>query len=69
MTVRRGASEAASLMTGVTVMTGDPGFADVKNGDYRLVKDSPAWKLGFKPIPVDKIGLYKDEFRTTIQKK
>ncbi len=69
VTVRRGASEAASLMTGVTVMTGDPGFADVKNGDYRLVKDSPAWKLGFKPIPVDKIGLYKDEFRTTIQKK
>ncbi len=43
----------------------DPGFMDADRGDYRLRKDSPAWKLGFKPIPVEKIGLYRDEFRRT----
>ena len=30
--------------------------------DARLLKEMP----GFKPIPFDKIGLYKDEYRTTI---
>lgn len=34
----------------------DPLFEDAKNGDYRLKKDSPAWKLGFQPIPLDEIG-------------
>ena len=29
--------------------------------DYRLTPDSPALKLGFKPIPVEKIGPYKDD--------
>lgn len=29
----------------------DPGFVNLKKGDYRLRKDSPAWKCGFKPLP------------------
>ncbi len=29
----------------------------------RLRPDSPAFKLGFQPIPVDKIGLYRDAYR------
>jgi hypothetical protein len=33
---------------------------------FQLRDDSPAWKLGFQRIPLEKIGLYKDEFRTTL---
>ncbi len=47
----------------------DPGFVDVKNRSFRLKEDSPAWKLGFKPIPFDKIGLYVDEYRTSLPDK
>jgi len=43
----------------------DPLFVDAENGDYRLQPDSPALKLGFKPIPVDKIGPYEDELRAS----
>ena len=34
----------------------DPGFLDVSGGDYRLSDDSPAWRLGFQPIPFSEIG-------------
>lgn len=44
-------------------MTGDPGFVDLKGGNFQLRADSPAWKLGFVRIPIEKIGLMKDEFR------
>ncbi len=43
--------------------TGTPGFADEKKRDFRLRKDSPAWKTGFKEIPFEKIGTYGDEYR------
>ena len=43
----------------------DPHFVDAAKGDYRLKPDSPALKMGFKPIPVEKIGLHNDEFRAT----
>ena len=38
---------------------------DAKRLDFRLRKDSPAWSIGFKPIPVEKIGLYKDALRAS----
>ncbi|MBU0607020.1 MAG: right-handed parallel beta-helix repeat-containing protein [Armatimonadetes bacterium] len=34
----------------------DPLFEDPAKDDYRLKADSPAWKLGFERIPVEKIG-------------
>ena len=34
----------------------DPLFVDPARDDYRLRPDSPAWALGFKPIPVERIG-------------
>ena len=35
----------------------DPLFVDPAKGDYRLKPESPAWKLGFKPIPFEKMGI------------
>ena len=43
----------------------DPHFVDAENLDFRLKDDSPAFKLGFKPIPIEKIGLYEDENRAS----
>ena len=44
---------------------GDPLFVNAKAGDYRLRPDSPAWKMGFKPIPVDQIGCFKSAERVS----
>lgn len=41
----------------------DPHFVDVETQDFRLRPDSPALALGFRPIPVERIGLYLDEYR------
>jgi parallel beta-helix repeat protein len=35
----------------------DPQFVDPRNGDFTLKSDSPAPKLGFKPIDESEIGL------------
>lgn len=45
----RGGFDAHSLVA-------DPLFVAPERDDYRLRRDSPAWKLGFRPIPVEKIG-------------
>jgi len=46
------------------VTSEDPGFADAARGVFRLKENSPAIeKIGLRPIPFDKIGLYRDEFR------
>jgi len=43
----------------------DPLFVDPANHDYRLRPESPALALGFKRIPFDKIGPYRDELRVS----
>jgi len=43
----------------------DPRFVDAEKGDFRLRDDSPAWKLGFEPIPTEEIGLYKSPLRAS----
>jgi parallel beta-helix repeat protein len=43
----------------------DPLFADFKKGDFHLSPHSPALKMGFKPIPIDKIGPYQDPLRAS----
>ncbi|TFG40250.1 MAG: right-handed parallel beta-helix repeat-containing protein, partial [Syntrophobacterales bacterium] len=44
----------------------DPGFVDAPNKDFRLKPDAPLLnRIGFRPIPVDEIGLYQDEYRAT----
>jgi hypothetical protein len=46
----------------------DPRFVDVDKGDFRLKPDSPAFKLGFRPIDLSHVGIRnqssrKDEVR------
>ena len=51
-------------------ISADPLFVDLENGDFRLKPNSPALKLGFKPIDITKIGLTNDfpkKFRDRIQ--
>jgi len=43
----------------------DPLFVDAAHGDFRLKPESPALKLGFQPIPLDKIGPYRHDARAT----
>ncbi len=45
------------------ITKGDPGFVDAARGDFRLKEGSPGLKLGFKPIPAERIGLVKDDYR------
>ncbi|MCX7968140.1 MAG: right-handed parallel beta-helix repeat-containing protein [Armatimonadetes bacterium] len=44
-------------------------FVNASKGDYRLKPNSPAVKIGFKPIPLGQIGLYRDRWRTKLQSK
>ena len=41
----------------------DPLFVDEAHMNFQLRADSPAYRSGFEPIPVEKIGLYPDERR------
>lgn len=50
------------------LVDGDPGFVDIQGGNFHLKKDSPALKLGFKQIPLEKIGLRTDRYRLKTQK-
>jgi len=45
------------ILVGDSLVGQDPNFIDAANGDFRLKDDSPAFKLGFKPLPTDQIGL------------
>lgn len=43
----------------------DPMFVDPASDDYRLRPGSPAEKIGFQPIPIDRIGPYRDALRAS----
>lgn len=43
----------------------DPRFVGKPPEDFRLADDSPAYKLGFQPLPLDEIGLYPSEDRAS----
>ncbi|MBV9864628.1 MAG: right-handed parallel beta-helix repeat-containing protein [Abitibacteriaceae bacterium] len=43
----------------------DPLFNDAAKDDYRLRPNSPALVLGFKPIPIEQVGPYRDARRAS----
>jgi len=43
----------------------DPGFVETPPKSFQIRDDSSAYKLGFKPIPSEKIGLYEDKERAS----
>ena len=43
----------------------DPKFVDAAGVSFKLQEDSPAFKLGFQAIPVEKIGIYSSEDRAS----
>jgi hypothetical protein len=46
--------------------SGDPGFVNAAKGDFRLKSDAEVFcRIGFRPIPMEEIGLYEDEYRAT----
>ncbi len=47
------------------LLNADTLFVDPKNLHFQLKDDSPAYKLGFQKIPVEKIGLYRDKNRAS----
>jgi len=44
----------------------DPGFMDLEKKKFRLYPTSPAFKMGFQPIPADRIGLQEGEDRKSL---
>jgi len=58
---------AASTLTKGTNLTydTDPGFVNMNQFDFRLKPDSRVFKdlPGFQPLPIDKMGLFVDEYR------
>lgn len=43
----------------------DPQFVGAPPQSFRLAKDSPARKIGFRPIPMDRIGVYESAERAS----
>jgi parallel beta-helix repeat protein len=41
----------------------DPRFVDAAHDDYRLRTDSPAAALGFQSLPIEKMGLFRNQDR------
>jgi hypothetical protein len=43
----------------------DPGFIDWKNKNFQLKENAKVFSMipGFQPVPFDKMGIYKDEYR------
>lgn len=45
-------------------LSDDPLFKGTPPQTFELRDDSPAYNVGFEPIPVDRIGLFRDAYRT-----
>jgi len=45
----------------------DPGFLDLGKLDFRLNENEATRRIGFKPIPIEKIGLQQDEYRLGVR--
>ncbi|NQU75826.1 MAG: hypothetical protein HQ546_05880 [Planctomycetes bacterium] len=61
--VRRQATLEMIDVRGDNLTEQSPGFVNAGKGDFRLRADSQALKLGFKPNPMEEIGLIQDQYR------
>ncbi len=52
--------EWRTMGNGLHSIIADPGFRDPEHGDFTLPDDTPARRIGFRPIHMDGIGLYGD---------
>ena len=60
------AAHKFDLLANAEYAADDPGFVDAAKGDFRLKPDAEVFRyIGFRPIPVEEIGLYQDEYRAT----
>jgi len=58
-------SEARSYVTfRDNLVNEDPHFKGTPPETFELREESPAYKLGFRPIPFERIGLQNDAYRT-----
>jgi len=65
-TYGRPSADKFDLLANVEYPDEDPGFAGAAKGDFRLRPDAPLFtRIGFRPIPVEEIGLYEDEHRAS----
>jgi hypothetical protein len=66
VTYKFGDKEIIDEFKGNEFINSDPEFVDPAHEKFQLRDDSPAYTLGFKRIPMEKIGLYKDEYRPAL---
>lgn len=59
-TYTNGDTLIARELDGNVIMEGNPGFMDLEKLDFRLRDDSRAFEMGFKKIPVERIGLKRE---------
>ena len=59
-------AEPEMVNVGDNLANQDPHFVDEAGMDFRLRDDSPAYQVGFERIPIEKIGLYVDEYRSKL---
>jgi hypothetical protein len=67
-TYKYGHDATMDKMKGNKFMEGNPGFENIQKENFHLKRNSPAYKLGFKKIPIEKIGLYSDKHRKPLHK-
>lgn len=66
---KNGDKEMTEFFKDDKIINDNPGFYNIQTLDFRLKKDSPAFSLGFKPINIEKIGLYIDKYRKKLPPK
>ena len=63
-TYNQPSAQKFDLLANAEYAAADPGFVDAAKGDFRLKPDAELLRrIAFRPIPVEEIGLYQDEYR------
>lgn len=63
---RAGTLQLTGNLTNAAASFARPPGEPPRAADFALRRDSPAWKLGFQKLPLDRIGLYRDKVRRSL---